>query len=1220
MSTPLDFLNAGANPPDGLSLGDSLAQHLQASGHVQTLLECLCSTRSPAILSPNPSLPPLLHDDIRSFVNTFVIPHSASRAALGPNDRVMVALPTGPENALALLSVAAYHTCAPVNASCTASELKEDALRLNVKAVVATQESVDRLELRQLRNEVGCDIVVLEGRHSELPGIFDLFLLDQDMEESQDFHKPSLPHTLDDLSLILHTSGTSGRKKVVPYSLRSLIIGTWAVVSSWRLRPEDVNINLMPLFHVGGIVRNLLAPILSGGSTIVCPGFDALTFWELTTKLKATWYYAAPTIHHAILTSQPSDVVPARDLKIRMICNAAGGLLPSLASELKERFEGAVVLPSYGMTECMPIASPPTTYQLERPGCSGIACGPYLSIRSPFDIERELPRGSTGAVCVRGYPTFSGYEVSPDVNAALDKSAFSSEGWFDSGDCGFMDADGYLYITGRSKEIINKGGEVISPFEVEEAIVTAAKGRVKATLAFSVDHDVLQEAIGVVIVPEPGRPRIGLAQLQDLLRDHLHPSKWPFVVVYMKDLPKNSAGKPLRIKLSTRLGLECFTDATSLLQRHFDAEVPSPQAPLTEPIRCARVTIDLESLARNLFAIDGVRDVALRSRQDGTPEAFLAVDSRSDLDSDSIIRSLNLLIPGYSMPQIYLLSSTLARNPDDTFAFDLMELNAFQRNNAKLTPQESTVRDIVADLLRVEARMITSKSDFFLLGGNSLLLGKLSYHLRKATGANIPVAAIFTNSTIAGIASLVEVEQRGMSLESLIDEKMGGTGATNSSDATLAFDPDPEFISKAERQTHPLVMLIQAIPMIFFYPLKTALTWTLLLFILSFLSPSLSTGSFWERMGALLCAIISARLGTRIIAPFVAILFKWLVIGRYRAGTYRMWSTYYLRWWIVNQSINLAGKGIFALHPSFQLTYYRLLGAKIGRNVYIDKSAKLGEFDLLTLEDGCRIDSATVRGFCVEREGTFRLDNIKIGRRAVVNTYTWISPGAIIPEHSVWGPHSSSLEQPVSRSFAAYNRTLVKEPHWALQIFVAWPVIFIVSVVSYIPWIVCLWLMIHQTIVIRDGLDALLSVIYWFAAPERVTYHIVARIVRATVTPILHVCLSIIVKRLFGLNKECGAEDASQIALLRRFINSRLLSKRKLKDAFAIVGTHYEVVSFVYRMMGAKIGRRVYWPGSGIYCQDPELLEIGDDVVFGSRSELFTTDRFGTGKITIGAG
>ena len=233
----------------------------------------------------------------------------------------------------------------------------------------------------------------------------------------------------------------------------------------------------MPLFHVGGIVRNLWAPVLSGGSAIMCGGFDANTWWPLAAQHGATWYYAAPTMHHAILAARPSDI-DMRLIKIGMICNAAGGLLPSLANELRTLFN-CTVLPSYGMTECMPIASPPVSYRLERPGCSGIACGPGLSIRDPANIERELPAGQTGNVCVRGVPTFSGYETSNEPGTPLDTSVFSSEGWFDSGDCGHMDQDGYLFITGRSKEIINKGGEVISPFEVEEAVTQACRDRVK---------------------------------------------------------------------------------------------------------------------------------------------------------------------------------------------------------------------------------------------------------------------------------------------------------------------------------------------------------------------------------------------------------------------------------------------------------------------------------------------------------------------------------------------------------------------------------------------------------------------------------------------------------------------------------------------------------------------------------------------------------------------
>ena len=238
----------------------------------------------------------------------------------------------------------------------------------------------------------------------------------------------------------------------------------------------------MPLFHVGGIVRNLLAPVLSGGSTIVCTGFDPDAFWAYAFERKPTWcvlqiqqytirstiplnrYYAAPTIHLAILRAKPDVLgIPPEQIQIRLICNAAAGLPSSIATELRNTF-GAVVLPSYGMTEyanmvpiqrylqvdfllfrCMPTATPTIDYNLDRPGCSGLACGPHLSICDPLDLENQLDVGATGAVCVRGIPTFEGYEISPDLHVPLDRSAFSSEGWFDSGDIGYVDADGYAF-------------------------------------------------------------------------------------------------------------------------------------------------------------------------------------------------------------------------------------------------------------------------------------------------------------------------------------------------------------------------------------------------------------------------------------------------------------------------------------------------------------------------------------------------------------------------------------------------------------------------------------------------------------------------------------------------------------------------------------------------------------------------------------------------------
>ncbi|TFK51941.1 acetyl-CoA synthetase-like protein [Heliocybe sulcata] len=1230
MSIPLAFLNTLPGPANGTSLGDQLAATITEHGSYRTLLDCLCDTESPALWSPDTSRPALHHRELHKFVSDFALPTSGLHPHLGPNDRVMVVLPTSPENAVALLAVASYHTCAPVNSSCTAAELSEDAKRLRAKAVVATPDAADRLELRKLRAELGCEVVFLHGRAVGPVGIFDMSVMDEgDEDRSWDVveerkHTPSKLHELHDYSLVLHTSGTSGKKKVVPYTLKSLIVGTCAVIKSWDLQSRDVNMNMMPLFHVGGIIRNLWAPMFSGGSAIMCAGFDSSAFWSIITELGATWYYAAPTMHHAILSSRPETVVPSRDTRMRMIANAAGGLLPSLAAELKDTF-GAVILPSYGMTECMPIASPPTTYQLDRPGCSGVACGPYLSIRDPSNLERELASGSTGAVCVRGLPTFQGYEVDPDE--PLDTSSFSSEGWFDSGDMGYMDDDGYLFITGRSKEIINKGGEVISPFEIEEAITSVAKGEVQATLAFSAEHDVLQETIAVVIVPVAGRPRISLSELQDLLKSNLHPSKWPFAVVYMDDLPKNNAGKPLRIKLAQRLGFDCFTDETPVLMRHFEATAPDKNVPLSEPIPCATVSLELSLVEQALHDIIGVLEVALRVKKDGMPEAFVSVAPDSGLQSADVHGALLGKVDGYCIPSpLYVLSEELARTAEGDVDFAHMEEKIQRRNASALSSTALVVRGAISRLLNIEPGIITYDSDFFLLGGNSLILGRLAHHLRKETGVVLQVSAIFTNSTVRGIAALIEEEEANMSKTTLnsaqasIAEEKGGSYEDGDTDGSSIDLESLSYGSSRGRrgQTHPVALVIQALPLTFFYPLKAAWTWTVIVFVLSTFGNFIDA-EYWVRLGCLLCAIVVARLSARVLCPIAAILFKWVVIGRYKPGTYPMWGSYHLRWWIVNQSLRIGGRGIFSMHPSLEILYYRMLGARIGRDVKIDKMARMGEYDLLTLHSGCRVDKALVRGFCVERDGFFRLDRIVIGEGAVVNTYTQIAPGAQIPAGAVYGPHASSHEEAAADSNANYNRTMTRKPHWALQWFFCTPVIVAVKFASYVPWFAALFALLSQSIH-APGLNSLELVILWFASPHRIMWHALARVIRGVFPPVIQLALGIAVKRIMGLNKEGPMETVSQWTLARRHINHSLLSQRDLRGAFDILGTHYGMTSWVFRAMGAKIGRRVYWPGSGLYCPDPELLEVGDDVVFGSRSELFTSDCLGSEKIVIKSG
>ena len=430
-----------------------------------------------------------------------------------------------------------------------------------------------------------------------------------------------LANTHSDEVLVLFTSGTTGTKKVVPHRLGDMLVSAATICLSWNLTPQDTNCNLMPLFHVGGIVRQVFSPVLSGGCVICCPNFDSSIFWSLLNNRAFNWYYAAPTMHQIIISTGKENIkarVGGRESnlrekvshpRLRMIANAAGGLLPSLATELRKTFH-ANVLPSYGMTECMPISSPPYNYQLERPGTSGVAVGPDIAI---FDTdvvsasgggtepERLLPMKG-GSICVRGEPCFHGYGLTDGVHhqpEGAGKESFLPGGWFNTGDLGYLDSDGFLYITGRSKEVINRGGEIISPLEVEEAVVSHTD--VLACVAFTAPHDVLQEVVGIAVVPEPTRPRIDLHALHEYLGEgRLAAPKWPQCLVFLDALPKSATNKLLRVKLAQRLGLPELNDGLYPIERTFQARSPPQGTKVDTPIYCERVKVDPKAIQAKL--------------------------------------------------------------------------------------------------------------------------------------------------------------------------------------------------------------------------------------------------------------------------------------------------------------------------------------------------------------------------------------------------------------------------------------------------------------------------------------------------------------------------------------------------------------------------------------------------------------------------------------------
>jgi acyl-CoA synthetase (AMP-forming)/AMP-acid ligase II len=338
------------------------------------------------------------------------------------------------------------------------------------------------------------------------------------------------------LALLLHTSGTTSKPKTVPIRQRHLLASASAVAASYRLTGEDVTMCVMPLFHVHGLVATVLATLSTGG-TVVLPRFRPSAFWEEAARHGVTWYTAVPAIHQRLLDRLPGPESPARPrLRFARSCSAP---LPTALWRRYEEAAGVPLVEAYGMTEAAhQMASNPLPPGERRPGTVGRATGTEIAVLDPG--WRPVRAGEEGEVAVRGPSVVEGYLDNPAANAG----SFGN-GWFRTGDAGKLGEDGYLTLTGRIKELINRAGEKISPYEVEDVLL--AHPAVAEAAVFPVPDERYGERVGAVVVL---RGEAAPGELAAHCAERLAAFKCPARVTIVPEIPKGPTGKVQRRTLS----------------------------------------------------------------------------------------------------------------------------------------------------------------------------------------------------------------------------------------------------------------------------------------------------------------------------------------------------------------------------------------------------------------------------------------------------------------------------------------------------------------------------------------------------------------------------------------------------------------------------------------------------------------------------------------------
>jgi acyl-CoA synthetase (AMP-forming)/AMP-acid ligase II/thioesterase domain-containing protein len=464
--------------------------------------------------------------------------HTALRAfGFGANDRIALVLANGPTLAVAFLTVAACAACAPLNPVYGADEFTYYLSDLKAQALIASEDAAGFAI--DAAAQLGIPVLELEPDGSA-PGLFTL------KGNSPANKRAAGVVTSDSVALFLHTSGTTSRPKLVPLRHRNLIASACNMIDALELSPADRCLNLMPLFHIHGLVGGLLAPLAAAGSAVCPPNSRPGDFFRWLNTTRPSWYTAVPTMHRAIVADAVGQEDVIERCPLRFIRSSSAPMPARLFDELSQIFR-VPVLEAYSMTEAAhQMTCNPLSPGKQKPGTVGLPAGPEVALLD--ESGRLLPAGETGEVVIRGPTVMSGYEANPEANA----EAFVN-GWFRTGDQGRFDSDGYLMLTGRLKEQINRGGEKISPLEIDQVLLRHSDVSEAATFGFP--HPTLGEEIAAAVVLR-AQSNAAPTQLQAFLREHLAPFKIPRRILILDQMPKGPTGKIQRRQLSKILGLD----------------------------------------------------------------------------------------------------------------------------------------------------------------------------------------------------------------------------------------------------------------------------------------------------------------------------------------------------------------------------------------------------------------------------------------------------------------------------------------------------------------------------------------------------------------------------------------------------------------------------------------------------------------------------------------